>query len=447
VRMRHDEVIEEWSSLVNPECPIPPYIQDFTGITDEMVRGAPRFADLAAMLRDKLAGAVFVAHNARFDYSFLRSEFRRLELNFSARVLCTVKLSRRLFPEFIRHSLDAVMQRHGLTCSARHRALGDAQVLRDFWTTLRREVPHAALESATRHLLAAHKLPAHLPQDLADELPEGRGVYRFFGEDGVLLYVGKSHSLRVAVMAHFASENNESKAGRLAGLVRRVDWRETAGELGALLLEAQWIKQLKPLHNRTKRNAQVVTLGGAAAASGEASAQRMVALNIDLVPAARRTECFGLFQSEKDAAKAFTDIARAQQLCLKVLGLEQSAGSCVAYQMGTCRGACVGKEPLLLHAIRLKLALSALKLKAWPFPGRIALREAGPGSAILDAEMHVFDPWTYLGTARSEEELEVLRAVPSEASFDVDVYKILVRHLSKNSRLDWHDLHDKTAAA
>ncbi len=140
---------------------IPPYIEAFTGISDAMVAGAPRFAEIAAAVRDKLKGAVFVAHNARFDYSFLRSEFLKADLTFSAQVLCTVKLSRRLFPEFVRHNLDAVMERNGLTCSARHRALGDAKVIHDFWSKLIRELPQPQLAQAVQTLLAAHKLPAH----------------------------------------------------------------------------------------------------------------------------------------------------------------------------------------------------------------------------------------------------------------------------------------------
>src|ERR1035438_1404460 len=139
VRVTNGELIEEWSSLVNPERPIPAYIEAFTGISNQMVAGAPRFAEIAAVVRQKLQGAVFVAHNARFDYSFLRSEFLKSDRNFSAQILCTVKLSRRLFPEYARHNLDAVMERNGLTCGARHRALGDAKVLHDFWRNLRRE--------------------------------------------------------------------------------------------------------------------------------------------------------------------------------------------------------------------------------------------------------------------------------------------------------------------
>jgi DNA polymerase-3 subunit epsilon len=436
VRMAAGEVVEEWSSLVNPECRIPSYIEGFTGITNEMVADAPRFADIASLVLDKLRGSshaandvpLFVAHNARFDYSFLRTEFRRLDVNFSAKVLCTVKLSRRLFPEFPRHSLDAVMERHGLTCAARHRALGDARVLGDFWRKLRQEVAEERLAAEAQLVLGAHKLPAHLPPELADELPEGPGVYRFFGEDNLLLYIGKSHSLRTRVLGHFAAEHSDVKEQRKARLVRRIDWLETAGDLGAQLKEAEWIKTQKPLFNkRVKQKGESFTMQVLRNAQG-----------VKLVPLGELTPselngCFGVFHSQKDGRKALADIARAHSLCLKVLGLEESAGSCFAYQVGKCKGACLGKEPLVLHAMRLQLALSSLKLKPWPFPGRIALQEGR-------AEFHVLDHWVYLGTARSEEELAELAAAQPNVVFDVDVYRILVRYLAKNPGLDWHDL-------
>jgi DNA polymerase III subunit epsilon len=108
VRMQNGVLLEEWSSLVNPECPISPYIEAFTGISSEMVAAAPLFADVAAAVFEKLRGAVFIAHNARFDHSFLRTEFRKVGMAYSADALCTVKLSRRLYPEHVRHNLDAV---------------------------------------------------------------------------------------------------------------------------------------------------------------------------------------------------------------------------------------------------------------------------------------------------------------------------------------------------
>jgi DNA polymerase III subunit epsilon len=436
VRIRDNAVIEEWSTLVNPDCEIPSYIQDFTGISNEMVADAPRFADIAALLWEKLAGATLVAHNARFDYSFLRSEFLKLGRHFSASALCTVKLSRRLFPEHARHNLDAVMERHGLVCSARHRALGDAQVLRDFWFKLKVEIPALELDAACeRSLLGVYKLPAHLPPGLADELPDGPGAYRFIGEGDALLYVGKSNSLRGRILGQLAEGNRGARERKLAADTRRVEWVQTAGELGAMLLEAKWLKTLAPLHNRrAKGRAQSATLRMASDRSG-----RVVAQRFDSLKPADLKDSFGVFQSEKDARKALTDIAHAHQLCLKVLGLEESAGSCFALQVGKCRGACTGGEPLILHNMRAQLAMSKLKIKSWPFPGRIALRERG--------ECHVLDHWSYLGSARCEEELAELSAQEDCGSFDVDVYKILVRYFSHHSKLDWHDLHEKTLNA
>ena len=449
VRVSNGELVEEWSSLVNPERPIPPYIEAFTGISDAMVAGAPRFAEIAAAVREKLKGAVFVAHNARFDYSFLRSEFLKADLTFSAQVLCTVKLSRRLFPEFVRHNLDAVMQRNGLSCSARHRALGDAKVIHDFWSKLRREVAPPRLAQAVQTVLGAYKLPAHLPSGLADELPEGPGVYRFFGEDNVLLYVGKSNSLRTRICRHFTADDSGSKDQRLGPKVRRVDWLETAGELGAMLREAEWIKTQRPLFNlRAKNQVRPHTLRPCALRRGMGESQSVEAAAIDAVDLTDLMQCFGVFHSHKDARKALGDIADAHQLCRKALGLEDGAGSCFAYQVGKCRGACMGKEPLLLHGTRLKLALSSLKLKAWPFPGRIALREGnavgGTPEFMRGAEMHVLDRWAYLGTARSDEELSALRARDAGDAFDIDVYKILARHFTKYPKLDWIDLRDRT---
>jgi DNA polymerase III subunit epsilon len=438
VRVTNGELVEEWSSLVNPQRPIPAYIEDFTGISNAMVAGAPRFAEIAAVVRQKLRGAVFVAHNARFDYSFLRSEFLQAELDFSAQVLCTVRLSRRLFPQFARHNLDAVMQRNGLACGARHRALGDAKVLHDFWRKLRRDVDEARLGAAVQAVLGAHRLPAHLPPGLADDLPEGPGVYRFFGLDDTLLYVGKSHALRARICGQLAAA--ESQDGRWTSQVRRVDWEETTGELGAMLREAEWIKTLKPAYNRrVKSHAEAHTLRIGASLAKD-SPLRVEAVRVDSVEPADLSQCFGLFHCERDARKALGDIAGAQQLCLKVLGVEDGAGSCVAYQLGKCRGACAGKEALILHDMRLQIALSSLKLKAWPFPGRIALRERHLGRA----DLHVVDHWTYLGTARTQEEIDVLGARPSDAEFDVDVYRILVRYFAKNPALDWINLRDST---
>jgi DNA polymerase III subunit epsilon len=446
VRVRAGVAVEEWSTLVNPESRISDYIERFTGISNEMVATAPRFAEIGDLVLEKLQPrapepTVFVAHNARFDYAFLRAEFRRLRRPFSAKVLCTVKLSRRLFPEHIRHGLDAVMERHDLVCSARHRALGDARVIGDFWLKLKREQPEATAAAAAACLLAPAKLPPQLPEGLAEELPEGPGVYRFFGideqgQEETLLYVGKSHGLRSSILGHFA-DGRSGRDRKLIEAVRRIDWQETAGELGAGLREIECLKSERPLYNRHLKSLdESVTLR----VSDEGAVELV---RVDELAPVEVEEAFGVFHSHKDARKALGDIAAARGLCPKVLGLETAEGSCLGYHRGRCKGACIGKEPLVLHTLRLRMALSSLKLKPWPFAGRVALRERGPFDS---ADLHIVDRWRYLGTARSEEELAALTRRATPEAFDAHVYRILVRHFAQHPKLDWHGLEPHAQA-
>ena len=439
VRMLDGAAVEEWSTLVNPECRIPGPVEGFTGISSEMVATAPRFADIAALVLEKLRATstaageppVFAAHNARFDYGFLRAEFRRLSMAFSAKVLCTVRLSRRLFPEHVRHSLDAVMARHDLACSARHRALGDARVLGDFWRKLLSELPGERVAAAAHSVLATVKLPPRLPAGLVEELPEGPGVYRFFGADEVLLYVGRAACLRMAVLGHLGDDRG-GRDRKLRDAVCHLEWEETAGELGAQLRELDCVRTRAPLYNRHARSGADAFTIRIAAGTGAASIQPIAEVAADDLET-----CFGVFNCAKDGRKALADIAAARQLCLKTLGLEERAGSCLGYNLGRCKGACAGKEPIVLHAVRVGMALAPLKLKPWPFPGRVALRER---RAFDAADLHVVDRWRYIGTARSDEELAALAERPLPTSFDVPVYKILVRHFANHPRLDWHDL-------
>ena len=247
------EVSGEWSTLVNPESAIPAAIQALTGITNDMVAGAPRFGALAQELHARLAGRVLVAHNARFDYGFLKQEFERAGLAYRARTLCTVKLSRRLYPEHARHNLDSLIERHGLQCRARHRAMGDAEAVWQFLRVAAAERGEEVLAVAARQVARQPTLPAHIDRAMVDAIPDAPGVYLFYGEGKAPLYVGKSIAMRTRVLQHFGDDLRSAKEMQLARAVRRVDWQRTAGELGALLREAELVKQLLPVFNRKPR--------------------------------------------------------------------------------------------------------------------------------------------------------------------------------------------------
>ncbi|CAM2179308.1 DNA polymerase III subunit epsilon [Paraburkholderia sacchari] len=242
-----------WSSLVDPQQAIPPFIQQLTGITDAMVRGAPTFAEIAPALFERLSGRLFIAHNASFDRGFLRAEFERAGFTFNPDVLCTVRLSRALFPAEKRHGLDALVERHALVPADRHRALADADLLWQFWQRLPGLVPEEMLAAQVERLTRRHRLAGDITDDLIDTAPAGHGVYAFFGENDVPLYVGRSVRVRQRVRSHLSGERRSSREQRMAQQIRRVEWQATGGELGALFVEARWIAQLRPSFNRMPR--------------------------------------------------------------------------------------------------------------------------------------------------------------------------------------------------
>jgi len=416
--------VTEWSTLVNPGMPIPPEIQALTGITNAMVRDAPPFSRIADEVAARTGGALFVAHNARFDYGFLKHAFAREQRAFSARVLCTVRLSRRLFPDEPRHNLDSVIARHGLPVAGRHRALGDARVLWTFLQTLYRDLPAEAIEVAARRVLKTPSLPPQLAPDALDILPEAPGVYLFYGLNALPLYIGKSTNLRERVGAHFSSDYRSATDLRLSTELQRIEFEETAGEIGALLREAALVKSMLPAHNhalRRKAEAGVLELPAEPGAPGFISATG--------VEAGALPGRYGPFSSKRQARETLRSLAAEHALCWKALGLERRLGPCFARQVKRCAGACVGAESATDHHERLRQALVPLAIPRWPFAGLAAIRER---SLLGDrVDLHVLRDWCWLGTARDDGELGRLVEAPPRPAFDADIARLLMRVLAK----------------
>lgn len=424
--------VRSWSTLINPERPIPEFIQQLTGIRNEMVADAPTFRAIADALAQRLAGRVFVAHNARFDYGFLKNEFQRLGRRFQADVLCTVRLSRALFPQHPRHNLDSLIERHGLRPLDRHRALADADLLWQWWRVVRQHPGEAALATAVSNLLKRPSLPPHLDPALIDDLPETPGVYRFFGENDALLYVGKSINLRQRVLSHFSADTREYKEMRLAQEVRRIDWTETVGELGALLLESRLVKDGQPIHNRRLRRAADLCAWQLHEVAAGHLRPRLVSCHDPEF--SDGGELYGLYPTRRAALTGLRKLAEAYQLCPALLGLEQPTGPnrpCFAFQVKKCRGACAGRESIGMHSTRLFAALARLKLDAWPFPGPVGLVER---DEFRDLEaIHVVDAWCHLGTAHSADDMHALLETPRRGRFDMDTYTLLKKALKKGN--------------
>ena len=427
VTVVNNRVVSEWSTLVNPECSIPTEIQALTGITNGMVRDAPKFRDVAEEVLNRLVQHVFVAHNARFDYGFIKHEFQRLNIAFTADVICTVRLARKLYPGYPSYSLDSLRERYQLSTEGRHRALGDARAA---WQFIQRATAdHAAdnVRQAVKSLLKMPSLPPQLPSDALEGLPEGPGVYTFYGVNDLPIYIGKAKDIRTRVRSHFSSDYRSSNDQRLSVEITRLDYIETTGELGALLLEAQLVKLRMPLRNHQLRRNSALTFISLADLNALPTY-----INVNDADLDRETDLYGPFATKVAAKEWLTQIAKEHQLCGNVIAPHKATDACFARQLHRCRGYCVGEESLQNHNMRLMAGLTGKRFPTWPAAGAIAVLETHPDGRRQ--QVHVFNRWQHVGTANNDAELEaIVRTCDQKChmGFDVDIFKLLRKYVEK----------------
>ena len=262
-------------------------------------------------------------------------------------------------------------------------------------------------------------LPVNAPLDLG-ALPDCPGVYHFYAERGALLYVGKSVHVRQRVRSHFQQAKTDARHARLCRQVARVEVTPTAGELSALLLEAQQIKDLKPLYNKRLRRQRGLLSWRLQTCGTLESVTRLTS--------SKESPLYGLFRSRRQAQDRLRELAREHGLCLRVLGLEAGQGRCFAQQLDRCRGACCGLESLGSHQQRLQAALQPLQLATWDWPGAIALPESDPQRGIQ--QWHVVRQWCLLGS--TDQPAACAALAQGSGDFDLDIYHILSGWLQRH---------------
>lgn len=421
----------EWKTFVNPGIPIPPFITHLTGITNADVQDAPIFEEVAPTLYGFLEGQVMAAHNARFDHGFLKAEYKRIGATLRQRTLCTVKLSRRLYPHHASHGLDAIIARHGLITTARHRAIGDVRLMLDYLKAVRQDLGSTRILDTIAELTRGPSLPPGLDPSFLDEIPEGPGVYLFYGENDLPLYIGKSLNIRSRVLNHFSRDHASVREMEIAQKLKRVEWREAAGEIGALLLESRLVKDMQPAYNRVLRDDQKYFSIRLSEALNQVPLVTIV--DQDVIHPTYFEHLYGLFRTKAAAHKALRALADEYQLCTKALGFETGKGACFAHQLHRCNGVCIGKERPELHHLRMKQALLKLKLNAWPYQGSIGIHETHKESGL--SQIHVFDQWCFIGTAEDDVQLDELRQTRAPAEFVLEDYKLLMKALEKANRV------------
>jgi DNA polymerase III subunit epsilon len=335
----HDgnEITGEFVSLVNPERNIPYFITSLTGITNEMVENAPRFYEIAKKVIELTEGRTFVAHNARFDYSFIREEYKSLGFNFKRSILDTVALSRKLIPGHKSYSLGNICKDLNISINGRHRAAGDAlATVRLLEILIAKDIEINGGRSVLLKNTRISKLNPKLDISKIDSIPEEPGVYYFYNEKGDLIYIGKSRNLQQRISTHL-SNNSTNKAMEMRDLIADIDWVTTGSELIALLKESFEIKYNKPIYNRAQRRTGFQWGIYSSVDQNGYLNYRYGQVNDEEVPVS-------VFTSKEKAKSKLGMFIEKYGLCQKLSGLYDTDGACFHYQVGICKGACIGKE-------------------------------------------------------------------------------------------------------
>ncbi len=354
----HDgqQIIDTYETLINPECYIPYGITQLTGITQEMVQDAPKFYEVAKDIVQLTEGAVFVAHNVRFDYGFIKHEFLRLGYPFSRKQLCTVRLSREAFPGLPSYSLGNLIRHFSIQTNSRHRALADAMATTEL---LERVLAKQCGVDQIKHFVNLGIKESRLPQNLNLEkihaLPEACGVYYFHDENGNVVYVGKSINIRKRVAEHFADQTEKAKT--LQRHVHDISCEITGSELVALLLESHEIKRLLPPVNRAQRTRQFPW--AIHTWTGEDGYIRFEPVRVT-AKTRRQYNIVSEYPKVGNARGHLASIVEKFELCERLTALQAGRGPCFHFHLKQCRGACAGQEAPEDYNERAREALGRL---------------------------------------------------------------------------------------
>lgn len=424
-------IVRTWHRLIKPMRSMPDAIKALTGISNELVKDAPTFEDIASELLDVLHDCVFVAHNARFDFGFIKNAFKRCGLTYQAPVLCTIKLLRQLYPDQRYYNLAFITQSLNVSLEDHHRAQGDVAALYEVIQKMVEMHSWLKIQAVARIIYQKSSIPSKLTTDVS-KLPDTPGVYMFYGDKNSLpLYIGKSITLRQRVLSHFSGDHAHAKEFTLSQQVERIEVILTAGELSALLLESRMIKEHIPVYNRRLRRKNTI--------AGFKVSERQGYLTLSIVREQVEEEhdlkqhgIYGAFRSVTAAKRTLLQLIKNHDLCQKLSGMEQGSGPCFSWQLKRCYGACINEESCDEYNLRVLEALKEYQEVVWPFKGAIAVKEHCPMNKIT--QFTIVHQWRHVGSVDSEHLLLQWRQLSNAASkstHNYDDYKIILSYLQR----------------
>ena len=419
-----EKIIDEFTSLVNPEQKIPYFITNLTGITEAMVRTAPKFYEIAKKVAEITKDTVFVAHNVNFDYNIIRDEFKSLGFDFKRKKLCTVRLSRKIIPGLASYSLGNICSAEGIEIAARHRAKGDAEATVELFRRLIKRDQKFTINSFLNAKSREATLPPLLDKQVVDTLPERHGVYYFKNEQKEVIYVGKANNIKQRVISHFYDKKKKERTMCLE--IADISYTETGSELIALLHESSEIKHLYPKFNRAQRKAGEAV--GLFSYEDQKGILHLAFNRLKLTP-----NPIMKFYSMAACRSVLEKICSAFELCPKYCHLQTNVNACFHYQLQQCRGVCSEKEAIESYNKRVNKAIQSLGLQT----ENLVIKENGRSDKEIGFVLilnGIYQGFGYIdkNLELSNTEDYLLHIKPQKDNRDVQ--RILNAYLSKNKK-------------
>ncbi len=418
------EVVDQVISLVNPERPIQPFVVGLTGINNDMLRNAPKFYEIAKRILEITQDCILVAHNAKFDYRILRTEFRRLGYEYERETLCSVELSKKLLPGHASYSLGKLTKALGIPISSRHRADGDAiATVKLFKLLLQKDVDKEIIKANIK-TKPKSSLDTKLIR-IVEELPSSTGVYYMHDDDGEIIYVGKSKNIRKRLNQHFTSESVKSR--EMQNEVYAVTYEATGNELVALLKENQEIKKLKPKYNRALKRS-VFNYGLYQTYDDNGYLKLYYSKN-----QTKKTPITTF--TNKNQARSFMDrIIEEFGLCLNLTGISNSESACFNYSIKKCFGACVSEESPEVYNKRIQAIIDKYSFSNQNMIVVDRGRETSEKSALL-IENGIFMGVGYFDLNHQISHPDIIRSIITPMENDRDAQHIIQSYMRRNKRL------------
>ena len=386
-------VIDEFTSLVNPEQNIPPFITNLTGITNAMVRNAPKFYEIAKKVAEITKDTIFVAHNVNFDYNIIHEEFKNLGFAFKRKKICTVRLSRKIIPGLNSYSLGNICTSENIPINGRHRAKGDAEATTELFRRLIERDDNFTINSFLNPKSRQATLPPLLDKKVVDNLPETFGVYYFKNLAKEVIYVGKANNIKQRVISHFYDKKKKEQTMCLE--TADISFTKTGSELLALLHESAEIKHIYPKFNRAQRRTSEAI--GLFSYEDQKGIIHLAYNRLKLAP-----NPIMKYYSVAECRKHLELLCKEFTLCPKYCHLQTNVSSCFHYQLKECKGICCDNESVAEYNKRVLEAIKSVGIGA----ENLVIKEKGRvknevGFAlILDG---VYQGFGYVDSHQSEE--------------------------------------------